>query len=90
MTITVLSSDEFDQDTNRAKQAASKGPVFITDRGRPAHVLLTIEEYQKIAGAQASIVDQLAMPGVEDIVFDPPRLGGGSGAWDDCGDAQRR
>lgn len=78
MTITTLSSREFNQDTSRAKQAASRGPVFITDRGRPAHVLLTIEEYQKLAGCGgASIVDQLAMPGVEDIEFDPPRLSGG-------------
>lgn len=78
MTITTLSSREFNQDTSRAKQAASRGPVFITDRGRPAHVLLTIEEYQKLAGCSTSIVDQLAMPGVEDIEFDPPRLSGGS------------
>lgn len=76
MTITTLSSRELNQDTSRAKQAASKGPVFITDRGRPAHVLLTIEDYQKLAGSQSSIIDQLAMPGVEDIEFDPPRLGG--------------
>lgn len=78
MAITTLSSREFNQDTSRAKQAASRGPVFITDRGRPAHVLLTIEDYQKLAGSHASIVDQLAMPGVEDIEFDPPRLSGGS------------
>ena len=78
MHITTLSSREFNQDISRAKQAASRGPVFITDRGRPAHVLLTIEDYQKLAGSQASIVDQLAMPGVEDIEFDPPRLSGGS------------
>ena len=78
MAITTLSSREFNQDTSRAKQAASKGPVFITDRGRLAHVLLTIEEYQKLTGCSASIVDQLAMPGAEDIEFDPPRLSGGS------------
>lgn len=78
MTITTVSSREFNQDTSRAKQAASRGPVFITDRGRPAHVLLTIEDYQKLAGSHASIVDQLAMPGVEDIEFDPPRLSDGS------------
>lgn len=74
MTVTTLSSRDFNQDTSRAKQAASRGPVFITDRGRPAHVLLTIEDYQKLAGCQTSIVDQLAMPGAEDIEFDPPRL----------------
>jgi prevent-host-death family protein len=76
MTITTLSSREFNQDASGAKKAAKNGPVFITDRGRPAHVLLTIEEYQKLTGSHTSIVDMLAMPGVEDIEFEPPRLSG--------------
>jgi prevent-host-death family protein len=62
MPITTLSSREFNQDTSRAKKAAKKGPVVITDRGRPAHVLLTIEDFHKLSGAQASIVELLAMP----------------------------
>ena len=36
--------------SQRAKKAAAEGPVFITDRGRPAHVLLTIEDYQRLGG----------------------------------------
>jgi len=36
MAITKLSSREFNQDTSRAKRAAKRGPVFITDRGRPS------------------------------------------------------
>jgi prevent-host-death family protein len=75
MTITTLSSREFNQDASRAKKAAQSGPVFITDRGRPAHVLLTIEEYQRVTRSQTSIVDLLAMPGIADINFEPPRLG---------------
>jgi len=75
MTTTTLSSREFNQDTSGAKKAARSGPVFITDRGRPAHVLLTIEEYQRVTHSQTSIVDLLAMPGVADIDFEPPRLG---------------
>jgi len=74
MTITTLSSREFNQDVSRAKRVSSLGPVFITDRGRPAHVLLTIEEYQRITGNQPSIVELLAMPDVADIDFEPPRL----------------
>lgn len=76
MTTTTLSSREFNQDTSGAKKAARSGPVFITDRGRPAHVLLTIEEYQRVTHSQTSIVDLLAMPGVADIDFEPPRLDG--------------
>ncbi|WP_415844930.1 type II toxin-antitoxin system Phd/YefM family antitoxin [Stutzerimonas zhaodongensis] len=70
---TTISSREFDQDTSGAKRAALSGPVFITDRGRPAHVLLSIEAYQCLAGGDASIIDLLAMPGAEDIAFEPPR-----------------
>lgn len=76
MTITTFSSREFNQDVTRAKKAARQGPVFITDRGRPAHVLLTIEEYQRITGSQVTLVDLLAMPGDADIEFEPPRLSG--------------
>jgi prevent-host-death family protein len=75
-TSTTISSRDFNQDTSGAKQAASRGPVFITDRGRPAHVLLTIEDYQRLTGREASIIDMLGMPGVEDIDFEPPRLPG--------------
>jgi len=74
MPITTLSSREFNQDTSRAKKAASEGPVFITDRGKPAHVLLSIEEYQRLTGGHRKIADALAMPGLADIEFDPPRL----------------
>jgi prevent-host-death family protein len=73
VTITTLSSREFNQDTSRAKKAAAEGPVFITDRGRPAHVLLSIEEYRRITGRHRKIADALAMPGVSDIELDPPR-----------------
>ena len=75
MTITTLSSREFNQDASGAKKAAKNGPVFITDRGRPAHVLLTIEDYRKMTGGSTSIIDMLAMPGVEDVEFEPARAG---------------
>jgi len=71
-----ITSREFNQDTGRAKRAAAAGPVFITDRGQPSHVLLTIEEYQRLAGGSPTLVELLAEPaGVEDIDFDPPRSG---------------
>jgi prevent-host-death family protein len=73
--VTSLSSREFNQDTSKAKKAAKRGPVFITDRGRPAHVLLTIEDYQRLVGPSTSIVDLLAMPGAEDIELELPRAG---------------
>ena len=75
MAITTLSSREFNQNTSRAKRAAKKGPVFITDRGRPAHVFLTIEKFQELEGKKKSILDAIAMPGAAEIDFEPPRLG---------------
>ena len=74
MAITTLSSREFNQDTSRAKKAAKDGPVFITDRGKPAHVLMTIEDYQRLSGRKPNIIELLTMPGMEDIEFDPPRV----------------
>ena len=67
MTITAVSSREFNQDTGGAKKSAEQGPVFITDRGKPAHVLLSIREYQRLTGADRKICDLLAMPGIEDV-----------------------
>jgi prevent-host-death family protein len=62
MTITTLSSREFNQDTSGAKKAAQQGPVFITDRGRPAHVLLTIEDYQRLTGGNMSYIARPERP----------------------------
>ena len=73
MTFTTISSREFNQDTSGAKKAARQGPVFITDRGKPAHVLLSIEDYQKLTGLNADIVDLLVMPEAADIDFETER-----------------
>jgi prevent-host-death family protein len=74
MTVTTISSRDFNQDTSNAKKAARRGPVIITDRGRPAHVLLSIEQYQALTAPAANIVDLLAMSGAERVRFNPPRL----------------
>lgn len=71
MTITTLSSRELNQDIGRAKKAAQRGPVVITDRGKPAHVLLTFEQYQRLTDKKRSIVTALAMPELSEIDFDP-------------------
>jgi len=74
MTITTLSSREFNQAASEAKRAANKGPVFITDRGRPAHVLMSMALYQRLTGSRQKIADLLAMPGIEDVELEIPRL----------------
>ena len=73
MQITTVTSRELNQDIGRAKRAARSGPVFITDRGRPAHVLLSIEAYEALTGQRRNLAEALGMPGSADIHFDPPR-----------------
>ena len=63
--------------TVTAKKAAKRGPVVITDRGRPAHVLLSIEQYQKLAGGGLSLLQAVAQRGAANFAFKPPRLGAG-------------
>ena len=75
MSITTISSREFNQDAGGAKRAAEKGPVIITARGRPSHVLLSFENYQKLVGGERSLLDIVAQAEDDDIDFDPPRMG---------------
>lgn len=58
-----LSSREFNQDVSLAKRLARIEPLFITDRGRPTHVLLGIDAFRQLTGPSESIVDLLAMDG---------------------------
>lgn len=77
MGTTTISSREFNQDVSGAKRAAERGPVIITDRGEPAFVLLRHETYRRLTKEGPSIRQLLEQPGVEDVDFDPPRLGTG-------------
>ena len=75
MTLTTLSSREFDQDVSGAKRAAEDGPVVITDRGEPAYVLLQHDHYLRLTGESPKIRQLLDQPGTDDVAFDPPRFG---------------
>jgi prevent-host-death family protein len=76
MSITYWTSRDFNQNSSGAKNAAQKGPVFITDRGRPAYVLMAIEEYERITG-QVSLLDVLAQVGdIPEFEFEPEKLSG--------------
>ncbi len=74
---TTISSREFNQDVSKAKRAAETGPVVITDRGRPAFVLLRHDSYLHLIGEGQSIRQLLDQPGTDEIDFDPPRFGAG-------------
>ena len=74
MTITSLSSRELNHDVSSAKKAAQNGPVIITDRGKPSHVLMTYAEFERLTGKRRNLVDALSMSGLSDIDFDPLRV----------------
>ena len=75
MGIISFTSREFNQDAARAKKAALAGPVFITDRGRPAHVLLSIGEYQRLTGKGRTLLDAVSEWDGGEFAFEPVRLG---------------
>ena len=76
MNLTTITSRTFNQDASGAKRAAENGPVFITDRGKPAHVLLSIEAYRRLTGQRESIIDLLADAEAAEVSFEPGRLSG--------------
>jgi hypothetical protein len=78
--MSTMTSREFNQDVGKAKRDARLEPVFVTDRGRPTHVLMSFDAFRQITGRMESIVDLLAMPEpeAEAVDFDAAR----GGSWD--------
>jgi len=76
MSVHTLSSRDFTRDVSAAKRAAVEGPVFITDRGRPAFALLNIEDYHRLVGyREPSLLEVMESIACEaGIEFEPPRL----------------
>ena len=73
---TTLTNQEFEENPGGARKAADHGPVFIADRGRRTHVLLTIEDYRRLTSSHMSLAEALAQPDA-DFDFDPPKAGRG-------------
>lgn len=71
--VTTLSSRELNHDVSSAKKAAKSGPVIITDRGKPSHVLMTYDEFERLSGRHRNLVEALAMPGLSSIDFELQR-----------------
>lgn len=74
MSITTVSSRTFQQNASEAQKAARAGPVVITNRGRPAQVLLSYEAYQRLSGQRRNIVEALAMPDLANIDVEFPAM----------------
>lgn len=69
-----FTSRQFNQDSSGAKKAAHDGPVFITDRGKASHVLITIDEYLKLTDGTTNMIDLLAMDESCIGELDPPKI----------------
>lgn len=69
--MTTMSAREFNQDVSAAKREAARGPVVITDRGQPAYVLLTIEEYRRLGEDGVELVERLSMDDDIDVDVEP-------------------
>lgn len=69
-----ISAREFNQDVSAAKREAKRSPVVITDRGQPAFVLLSIEEYQRLLADGGDLVERLSMDDDIEVEFEPLRL----------------
>jgi hypothetical protein len=80
----VITSRDFNQDVSQAKRAARIEPVFVTDRGKTTHVLMSIEAYRKLTGQTESIVDLLAIAAPVAVDVKDTRS---AEAWDHRGSA---
>jgi len=69
-----VTSEEFERNPGEVELASHSGPVFITESGKPSYVLLSMEEYRRLAHKGGSLAEALADPGGSDVDFEPPRL----------------
>lgn len=72
--MTTMTAREFNRDVSAAKREASVHPVVITDRGEPAYVLLSIDEYRRMGERAVSLVDRLSMDDDLDVEFEPAHI----------------
>ena len=69
--VMTMTSREFNQRVSAAKTAALYGPVVVTDRGHPEHVLLTYDAYLGLMGGAATLAGAFAaLPDTGDVDVD--------------------
>jgi prevent-host-death family protein len=72
--MSTITSRDFNRDVSAAKRSAAKEPVMITDRGKPSHVLLSIDDYRRLVADRRSIVDWLSVDDDIDLITEPADL----------------
>lgn len=71
----MMTSREFNHEVGRAKRyAQDSGAVFITDRGKTTHVLVSIDDYNQLKRQPTDILTALSMPGLSEIELEPERV----------------
>ena len=73
--MTTISARDFNRDVSAAKRDAERGPVVITDRGEPAYVLLSIDQYRGLTRSGEDVVDRLSMDDDVDVDVEPLDVG---------------
>ncbi len=68
-----MTSRDANQDFSRAKRESETAPVLITDRAKPTRVLLAYDEYRRLTEKPKSLFDLPAMPGQDEVEFEPPK-----------------
>jgi hypothetical protein len=48
--------------------------VIITDRGRPSHVLMTHDDFNRLSGKGRILIEAPSMPEFSEIDFSPERV----------------
>lgn len=74
MVATMLTVTEVNQNFSRARKAVAEGPVVITERGKPALVLMTYEDFTAHDAPQKTLLERIDVPGTELIELEPPLL----------------
>lgn len=72
---TVMTAQEFNRQISKAQKDCEHNPVFVTNRGNLAYVLLNYHDYRRLVGKEESIAEALAAPEeeleiLEDLVFE--------------------
>lgn len=72
--MSTMTSREVDRDVGAAPQTAAEGPLFITDNGETAYVLLPLREYRRLPAERNDLVDPLSMEDDSDLEVEPISL----------------
>lgn len=70
---TTVTSRELNQNSSHVQRQAEQETVIITKRGKPNLVMLSYEEYQRMAGEKQTLLDALGNHDAAFIDFEPTR-----------------